>query len=104
MFKSIIAIIQAIMSIANFHQAETFTFDSTEVGYIIAENYAEYPIDWEITSINGEICCLYEVEVTEKTELTLLLDFGNFAETLLIEVDQAGTQHVQDYIDNVPEK
>ena len=97
MFKSIIAIIQAIMSIANFHQAETFTFDSTEVGYIIAENYAEYPIDWEITSINGKICCLHEATISGKTELTLLLDFGNFAETLIITVDETGTQHVDEY-------
>ena len=97
MFKSIIAIIQAIMSIANFHQPETFTFDRVEVGYIIAENYAEYPIDWEITSINGEICCLHEATISGKTELTLLLDFGNFAETLIITVDETGTQHVDEY-------
>ena len=96
MFKSIIAIIQAILSIASF-QPETFTFDRVEVAEIIAENYAEYPIDWEITSINGEICCLHEATISGKTELTLLIDFGNFAETLLVEVNQTGTQHVDEY-------
>lgn len=97
MGKIIIAALIAAAMCAGNAKPDSFTFDSREVAEIVEENYQESPIDWEITSINGEVCCLHTAEICEETELTLLFDFGNFAETLIITVDETGTKSVTEY-------
>ena len=53
----------------------------------IAENYADSPVQWEISAVNDEPCRLYDVEICEVTRLTVALDFAEYGETLEIQVN-----------------
>ena len=74
-----------------------YNFDSTDVNEIVVENYKTPPIEWEITSVNGKVCCLYELNVMENSEITLLLDFGNYAEELKVGINpNNGIEYVKE--------
>ena len=68
----------------NTEHGNTVVFDREDVADIIAENYADSPVEWEVSSINDEPCTLCEVEISEVTRLTILLDFAEYGETLEI--------------------
>ena len=51
----------------NVEHGNTVIFDREDVQEIIAENYADVPIQWEISSINDEPCRLYDVEICEES-------------------------------------
>ena len=71
----------------NVEHGNTVVFDREDVADIIAENYEDSPIQWEISSINDEPCRLYDVEICEVTRLTVALDFAEYGETLEIQVN-----------------
>ena len=72
---------------ANCRDGNVYHLGSAEINEIIAENYTEAPIEYEITSINDNICCLYAADFTEISRLTLLMEFEDAAETLEIQVN-----------------
>jgi hypothetical protein len=65
-------------------------FTGDDVREIIAENYAEYPIEWEICSVNNDICCMYDVTISEKSKIDILLMWENYSEILTVYADQNG--------------
>ena len=71
----------------NVSNGNIVVFDREDAQEIIAENYADSPVEWEISSINDEPCTLYEVEISDITRLTILLDFVERGETLEIQVN-----------------
>ena len=71
----------------NVEHGNTVIFDREDVESIIAENYADSPIQWEICGINGEPCRTYDVEICEVTRLTVVLDFAEYGESLEIQVN-----------------
>lgn len=71
----------------NVQNGNTVIFDREDVQSIVAENYADSPIQWEICGINDEPCRVYEVEISEVTRLTILLDFVEYGESLEIQVN-----------------
>ena len=71
----------------NVEHGNTVIFDREDVAEIIAENYAESPIQWEICAVNDEPCRLYDVEICEVTRLTVALDFAEYGDTLEIQVN-----------------
>ena len=71
----------------NVEHGNTVVFDRADVAEIIAENYADTAIQWEICGINGEPCRAYDVEICEVTRLTVALDFAEYGETLEIQVN-----------------
>ena len=71
----------------NVSNGNTVVFDREDVQSIIAENYVNSPVEWEISSINDEPCRAYDVEICEVTRLTVALDFAEYGETLEIQVN-----------------
>ena len=71
----------------NIEHENTVIFDREDVQSIIAENYAESPIQWEICGIDDEPCRAYDVEICEVTRLTVALDFAEYGDTLEIQVN-----------------
>ena len=71
----------------NVEHGNAVIFDREDVESIIAENYADSPIQWEISAVNDEPCRLYDVEICEVTRLTILLDFVEYGESLEIQVN-----------------
>ena len=71
----------------NVSDGNTVVFDREDVAEIVAENYADTAIQWEICGINDEPCRAYDVEICEVTRLTIALDFAEYGETLEIQVN-----------------
>lgn len=62
-------------------------FTGDDVREIIAENYAEYPIQWEICSVNGDPCCCYDITVSEITDINILFEWENQSEIIKVELN-----------------
>lgn len=62
-------------------------FTGDDVREIIAENYTEYPIEWEICSINGDPCCCYDIAVSEITDINILFEWENQSEVIEVELN-----------------
>lgn len=71
----------------NITNGNEITIDREAVYSIIEENYSEDAIYWEFDSVNGEITRLYEVTVSEITEVNLYLEFESYSENIPIEVN-----------------
>lgn len=62
-------------------------FTSDDVREIIAENYAEYPIQWEICSVNDNPCRCYDITVSEITDINILFEWENQSEIIKVELN-----------------
>jgi hypothetical protein len=62
-------------------------FTGDDVREIIAENYAEYPIEWEICSVNDDPCCCYDITVSEITDINILFEWENQSEVIEVELN-----------------
>lgn len=68
----------------------SYTLEKSKINDIITENYIEYPLEWEICSINNNICCMYDVTISEKSKVDILLMWENYSEILTVYADQNG--------------
>ena len=67
-----------------------YTLEKSKINDIISENYIEYPLEWEICSVNNDICCMYDVTISEKSKVDILLMWENYSEILTVYADQNG--------------
>jgi hypothetical protein len=67
-----------------------YTLEKSKINDIITENYIEYPLEWEICSVNDDICCMYDVTISEKSKVDILLMWENYSEILTVYADQNG--------------
>lgn len=71
----------------NCTYGNSMTFDGEDVREIIEENYSDYPIQWEISSIDGAPCREISIETEHITNITVYLDFMETSDTLEIAID-----------------
>jgi len=67
-----------------------YTLEKSKINDIIIENYIEYPLEWEICSVNNDICCMYDVTISGKSKVDILLMWENYSEILTVYADQNG--------------
>lgn len=71
----------------NCRYGNTITLDSDTVEAIVAENYSDPLIYWEVYRVGNDNCRQYEVSVSETTEIFLWVEFENYGETIKVEAD-----------------
>ena len=71
----------------NCRYGNELTLDSETVDAIVAENYLEYPIYWEIDRVNEQLCRQYELTVSEVSSAEIYLEFEDFSETVKVEIN-----------------
>ncbi len=79
-----------LLCVATSIQHNAYTLEKSKINDIITENYIEYPIEWEICSVNNDICCMYDVTISEKSKIDILLMWENSSEILTVYADQNG--------------
>lgn len=79
-----------LLCVATSIKHNAYTLEKSKINEIITENYIEYPLEWEICSVNNDICCLYDVTITEKSKIDILLMWKNSSEILTVYADQTG--------------
>ena len=55
-----------LLCVATSIKHNAYTLEKSKINDIITENYIEYPLEWEICSVNNDICCMYDVTISEK--------------------------------------
>lgn len=68
----------------NCKYGNTITLDNNTVEAIVAENYSEPLIYWEVYRIGNDNCRQHEVSVSETTEIFLWVEFENSGETIKV--------------------
>jgi hypothetical protein len=71
----------------NCKYGNTITLDNDTVEAIVAENYNESLIYWEVYRVGNNNCRQYEVSVSETTEIYLWVEFENYGETIKVMAD-----------------
>ena len=71
----------------NCRYGNTITLDSDTVEAIVAENYSDPLIYWEVYRVGNDNCRQSEVSVSETTEIFLWVEFENYGETIKVEAD-----------------
>ena len=79
-----------LLCVATSTKHNSYTLEKSEINDIISENYIEYPMEWEICSVNNDICCMYDVTISGKSKIDILLMWGNSSEILTVYADQNG--------------
>lgn len=79
-----------LLCVATSTKHNSYTLEKSKINEIISENYIEYPIEWEICSVNNNICCMYDVTISEKSKIDILLMWENSSEMLTVYADQNG--------------
>ena len=79
-----------LLCVATSIKHNAYTLEKSRINDIITENYIEYPIEWEICSVNNDICCMYDVTISEKSKIDILLMWENYSEILTVYADQNG--------------
>lgn len=82
--------IALLLCVVTSIQHNAYTLEKSKINDIITENYIEYPLEWEICSINNDICCMYDVTISEKSKVDILLMWENSSEILTVYADQNG--------------
>ena len=63
------------------------TLDSEVVENIIAENYTETPIYWEIDRVNGNLTRQYELTASEIMQAEIYVEFENNSDIIQVEIN-----------------
>lgn len=71
----------------NCERGSEITLDSAAVEDIAAENYPDKLVCYEISRIGGEPCRQYELTASEITEAEIYLEFGEYSETVKVELN-----------------
>ena len=79
-----------LLCVATSIKHNSYTLEKSKINDIISENYIEYPLEWEICSVNNDICCMYDVTISEKSKVDILLMWENSSEILTVYADQNG--------------
>ena len=71
----------------NCRYGNKITLDNEVVYSIVEENYQEELIYWEVDRVNGELCRQHEVVAYDITEVELYVEFENYSDTIMIEIN-----------------
>lgn len=71
----------------NCENGNEITLDREAVEAIAVENYPDSLIYWEVDRVNGELCRQYELTASEVTEAEIYLEFGEYGETVKVELN-----------------
>ena len=81
------AVCVALRYAENCTAGNEYTLCADTVRAIIAENYAEDAVSWEICAVNNEPCREYELTVSEITEAEIYVEFPESSEVFTLIVN-----------------